>query len=158
VYVESYVINGVGRPTPMYRAGTRQDATYLYETVIQSRHEKLLSRVVAELEQSPHTNRELSELMGLSLSGVRNLVNELRAMGWCRIGGWTPAVKSNSAPIFALGFHADAKQKAKTRAQRWKEEVADKDRHQRMLAKRRTRQLIKKVRVQPRTWLSALMQ
>lgn len=155
-YISSYVINGCGRPTPMYSAGSQPDVPYEHMTLVQSHHQHLLSRLVMQLEIAPRTTRELSKMMGLSMSGIHNLVRELRTMGWCYIGDWSPVVNRKSAPMHALGVGKDKKQPRKSRADIWKAQKKDTDVHEHLLAKRRARVSMKKAVAKPSGIFAAL--
>jgi len=156
IHVGSYTINGTGRPTPLYAIGNEPDAEYHHQTVLKSHHHRLLGIVLAELEQSPRTIRELSILTKLSISGARNLVSELREMGWCYLSAWAPPVNRNRAPIFSVGIGKDAPPAVTTRAKRWKQEKADPDLHKRNLAKRRTKALAARTLKKPQGVFAAL--
>lgn len=155
-YIDSYAINGTGRPTPIYAAGSLDDAVYDHQFVLKNHHHKLLGLVLAELENSPRTVRELSILTGLSVSGVRNLITELREMGWCYLSGWSPVHNRNRAPIFSAGIGKDVKLKPMTRAQRWKQEKSDEEQHSRKLAKRRAKAMSERSVKKPVSWITAL--
>lgn len=156
VHIENYDINTVGKPTPLYAAGDKPDAVYQHQTVIKSHHHALLSRAVMHLEASPRTTRELSFLMKMSVSGARNLINELKDMHWCYLSDYTPPIKRRRIPIFSLGVGKDKKVPITTRAERWKAEKRDEDLHERNLAKRRAKAMLGKARAKPQGIFAAL--
>lgn len=156
IYIKSYRFNSRSKPTPLYAAGSAPDVEYTAGFGKESVHQIQLSKLVAELEKNPRTNREIAEIFCLSVSGARNLLVELKEMGWCHIGSWSPAVNRNSAPVFHFGPGKDKKRTKKTRAQYWKEEKADKDLHEIRLARRRSKSAVSKIANKPQGIFAAL--
>lgn len=129
-----------GRPAPIYALGSEADEVFVRQADRPRPGRVAMRRqqIIDALTGSPMTCEQLSNIIGIQRSPIRNYLAELRNERRVHISGWTKAIKQGDiAPIYGLGNRPDAPKPRKSRQQRWKEEKADPERYDRIKAKKR---------------------
>lgn len=147
LHVAGHVPNSEGRPAPKYGAGDMSDAVYqpIRKPKLPDRAEVRRTAVLVALKESPLTAEQLGQKLNLSVSRARFYVQELREQGLAYIKSWLPPHgRGDRAPVYALGHKPDAPKRQQTRAETYRKEVSDPDKHERLLAKRRARYNVQK--------------
>lgn len=159
-HIERYELPTTGRATPFYRLGNKPDAVFQpYYVRKPKQPDRKTARImdILELLTVPHTVHEICAEITLTPSGVRRYLQELKADKRIYIKGWRhPGKRGDLAPIYALGNRPDAPKRGESRSERYKREKADKDKYERILAKRRAADRAKAAASKPNTWLGAL--
>lgn len=160
LHIACYEPNLSGRPTPYFRYGNKPDAVFQVKTV---RKPKQPDRVAAKLQQAelllaePMTSGELGIALNIGVSRARMYIKELREDGKVFIKGWRhPGGRGDLAPLYMAGKRKDAIKPQESRSARYKKEISDPDRHERILAKKRAEYRAEAAASTPGNWLSAL--
>lgn len=136
------VANVLGRPRPFYAAGSGLNMEYSPKVVRKpkqpDRKESKISKII-ELLSKPHTAQELGDKLFCSASRIRFYLKTIRKTHGVYIFDWKhPGKRGDHAPRYKLGYRVDAaKPPQPTRAERYKKEISDPDRLERILAKKR---------------------
>lgn len=147
-----------GKAAPLYAAGPGVDVEYprYRKPKAADRVEGRLAAMVALLAE-PRTSGQLAELMHLSSSRVLFYLSELKAAGRIHIKAWaSPPGRGDLSPVYALGKRKDKAKPRQSRAERYKLEISDPERHEDMLARRRTRYSLIKAKSRPNGVFGAL--
>lgn len=159
VHVDGYLpAPRQGKAAPLYGAGPGVDAEYprYRKPKAEDRVEARIATMV-ELLAEPRTSGQLGELMHLSASRVCVYLAGLRAEGRIYIKAWaSPPGRGDLSPVYALGKRKDKAKPRQSRAERYKLEIADPERHEDMLARRRTRYSLIKAKSRPNGVFGAL--
>lgn len=159
LYIADYQRSVRGRPAPLYMAGDLPDAEFVRSRKTRltvDRVTKRIEMIVAALT-TPMTGKQLAKQVHLSTPRAVFYLSMLRAEKKVYIAGWEhPGGRGDLAPIYALGNRRDAKKPVQTRKARYKAEMKDEARRERIQALRKANtNIAAAVRVQS-TWLSAL--
>ncbi len=150
-----------GRSAPVYAAGNLPDAPFvpwpkLPKEQKPDRINLQRDRVLAAMAE-PCTAAQLGMRVHLTQSRARFYIHELRQSKQAFICAWeSPPGRGFPSPVYALGSKRDKKKPRKTRAQRYKEEMKDPERRERIQALRKTRENLAKLLRKTTHWASAL--
>lgn len=153
--------HGRGRPAPVYAVGDLPDVEFVAAPKVkpEKKPERIgLQRARAlEALAEPMTACQLGAKLFVTHSRARFYIRELRLAKQAYICGWEPAAgQGDIAPIYALGSKRDKKKPLQTRAQRYKQEMKDPERRDRITMLRKKRENLARVLRQPTHWASAL--
>lgn len=150
IHVKGFVANPSGRPQTIYAAGPGVDAVYPAKSVRKprqpDRRAARLESIIVLIAAKAMTARELGEAIHMTPSRTRGYVSQLRKEGRAYIAGWQhPGHRGDLAPRYKLGSKPDTPKPRESRAERYRKEVSDPDRHARILAKKRNSDRIAKL-------------
>lgn len=158
IHIAGHAPSPKGKPSPLYGPGDRPNVEYTPKRKPKqgNRVEMQIDRVTKALA-TPCTADQLGAKIHLTRSRARFYIRELRLAKLAYIASWdAPPGRGDLSPVYALGSKRDKKKPRQTRAERYRIEKADPDKHERSLAKRRARHHSAKAASKPNTWLSAL--
>jgi hypothetical protein len=163
VHVAGHVYNADGgRPAPKYSAGDQADATYIpTRQILQGRKDvvdRTFKRLVEMLQRSPMTANEIGDALDLAPARARWYISQLRTCEPRRV--YIKRFEANygayPAPVYAVGNKPDAVYTPKTRADVYRDVMADPDRRRRVLTRNKLRHLVASKRKKPNGIFGAL--
>lgn len=158
IYVSGHVADGSQRPGAVYSLGNLPDVPFVRKSKLKgSIYDRQLARTVRFLAER-HSAAELAvELNVLTPGSARIYINDLRRQKRVYISAWQhPGGQGDWAPLYRIGCGRDAKKPKTTRADQWKREKSDPDRHERIKLKRRIDWQLKAAVKKPQNIFSAL--
>jgi predicted ArsR family transcriptional regulator len=158
LHISDHIHSGGGRPAPIYAAGDLPDVEFVPRRKPKVRDRKTVQRErVIKAFHEPATAEQVASSMNLTASRARFYIKELRDQKKLYIKEWrSPLGRGDLTPVYALGNRPDKPKKRQTRAERYQLELADPDKHSRILAKRRARDWASRAARTPQTPWSAL--
>lgn len=163
IHIAGHVYNpDGGRPAQKYSPGDKKDATYVAtRQILQGRKDvvdRTFKRLIEMLQRTPMTANEVGEALELAPARARWYISELRKSTPRRlyVKRFEPNVGGYPAPVYAVGNKPDAVYTPKTRADVYREIMADPDRRRRILTRNKLRYLVESKRKKPNSIFGAL--
>lgn len=156
IYVSGYASDGSMRPGAVYSVGNLPDVPFVRKRDAKvSIYDRQMYRAMGYLQEA-RSVAELSALLGLqSVGGATTYIRDLRSKKRVYISSWRHG-KGPLTPLYRMGCGRDAKRPKKTRADDWKRDKADPERHERIKQKSRIATQLKAAVRKPQNIFSAL--
>jgi len=150
IHIKEFIGNPRGRPKTMYAAGPGVDAVYPAKSARKprqpDRRTARMESIIDLIAAKAMTAHAIGEAIHMTTSRARAYVSELRKQKRAFIESWQhPGHRGDLAPRYKLGAKPDAPKPRETRAQRYRKEISDPDRHARILAKKRNSDRIARI-------------